>query len=134
MARPIYLMLLVALVVACGPGDPSTSSGGDTSTGASSTTGASESTPAPTGTTGTGTTGPATPCGCPEGQVCVQFFDGLCTEFYGPLCVEPNGCVPGNPCTPECAVFCGDEDDMVTCSDSRYCEEEVAEAVRCYGS
>jgi hypothetical protein len=131
MRRGIYLL---HLLVACGTGDEPTSSGTDTSTAASGTTdatGSTGATDASTGPTTGGTTGAATSCGCPEGQVCVQDFDFLCLEVAA-TCVDADGCVPGNPCTEACAVFCGDPGGMITCSDNVYCEAEIADAVHCY--
>ena len=110
--------------------------GTESSTAASSTTGATAPTSgtdaATTGPTTGGTTGAATPCGCPEGQVCVQSFDGLCSEFLARMCVDADGCVPGKPCTPACAEFCGD-DDILSCDANHDCETQIAGAVHCYG-
>lgn len=145
---PVTLRLALvafALTAACGPGTDGTSATTgmttDAGTTAPGTTTGSSTSGAPTtsaGTTGTpsstseATTGDANPCGCADGEVCVQQFDGVCALLSSKCLPDPGGCVPGYPCAEACRPFCaGDHEDACNNSD---CPEEIEGAVHCFGS
>ncbi|MCY0995178.1 hypothetical protein OV203_49080 [Nannocystis sp. ILAH1] len=142
---PVTLRLALcafALTAACGPGTDGTSATTGTTTDAGTTapgttTGSSTAgTTTGSSTTGTPTTSAATtedenPCGCADGDVCVQQFDGVCTLLSTKCLPDPGGCVPGYPCAEACQPFCeGDHKDACNNSD---CPEEIEGAVHCFG-
>ncbi|WAS97311.1 hypothetical protein [Nannocystis punicea] len=137
-------VLAFALVAACGSGPDTTSATtGSSSTATSTTTGSStdestaastttgSTTAAPTSTTGTATTGSGNPCGCADDEVCVQLFDGLCSNYATSCEPNPNGCVAGYPCAEACQPLCGgNTPDACNGGD---CPDEVDGAVHCFG-
>lgn len=102
------------------------------STGASTGTGPAATTTSGT-TTGTGSTTGACEngfigtcgSGCSGGELCVNFEGHTGSEECQP---NPGGCVPSDPCSPECAVFCGagklctNRCDVLVCSEAVACE------------
>ncbi|WP_434416899.1 hypothetical protein [Nannocystis pusilla] len=146
-------LLSFALTAACGPGTDGTSATIGTTTDAGTTapgttTGSSTSgTPTTSSTSGTTTTSAGTtealtstseattedenPCGCANGDVCIQSFDGICTLLQWTCLPNPDGCVPGYPCSEACRAFCnGDSQDACNNSD---CPDDIEGAVQCYG-
>ena len=146
---PVMLRLALvafALTAACGPGTDGTSATIGTTTDAGTTapgtTTGSTTTGTPTTSAGTAgapsTTGEATtedenPCGCADGDVCIQQFDGVCTLLSFVCLPNPDGCVPGYPCAEACRPFCEGEGDHPDACNNSDCPEEIDGAVHCFG-